>query len=305
MKRGPVIAPKRRLVDPLRPGATAGVSLLALGAALLLWGRAAFAADPSRFEDWVVGLGLILLLGALVITLVLPSPVIVTSPRVAPDVGFTTTPAPAGDVAPQAPAPAARAPGSSIPAAYIAALYNPPTADGRALIDYPEPIAAALPFAAMPRPPSQPDGPASTGGEGLSLEIELARLRTRVQELEADGGAYGVPAWYAARSGASSSIAPITSTGAPAPLGRGLLPGGTGCVGCGTSVPAQARDSLCGGCGRPLCTTCGGRPGSSAGLRRCPDCRNESARTGALSVSGGRAASPVMPGPSGPRTGGR
>jgi hypothetical protein len=281
----PTQPPRGRIAPPLRPAAAAGGALLVVGAVALLAGRIAWSGNPGSLEDLLVGIGLVLLVAALGATVWLdrfpPSPA-------TPVANPTNT-----EVAPEVTNPGAPArvagPGSSIPAAYIAALYPPSAPEVGSYADFPEPIAAALPFAAMPRPAPRDGIPANAEDAGLSLDVELARLRARVQELETDRDGGSVAPWYAARSGASWSVAPMLATGGTST--RGLSVGGSACAGCGTSVPAQAPDSLCGGCGRPLCASCGGPPGPSEGLRRCPECRASESRNGAVSISGGRAAS--------------
>lgn len=75
-------------------------------------------------------------------------------------------------------------PSTSIPGAYLAALGPSLDAEPSDPISEPPPIAAALPFAAMARPPSTSGGGAESDESSPSLDVELARLRARVRELD-------------------------------------------------------------------------------------------------------------------------
>lgn len=292
-----MIRAPRSLAGPWRPVAVAGLLLLGIAGIVLVIGPVAFAHDPVAFDDAVLATGFAVLVGAALSALLARSPVADgTAERLPPaptaGAGVARSTTPSGTIAP-APAPA-----SSIPSSYVAAMYAPP-ADREAIADYSGPIAAALPFAAFPRPAGSRDDRASP--EGLpALDVELARLRARIHELEADRDLAIAPPWFAARSGASRDLSPLaSSSGGPV---RPIAGGPSRCIGCGAAVAAQAPDPLCGNCGRPLCESCGGLPGPTAGLRRCPECAATTARTGAVSISGGRSAAGSGPdGPASPR----
>lgn len=283
---------------PLRPASAAGLILLALAAVLLVLGRVVFAGNPVQFEDAIVAIGLAVLAGASLATFfgtsTVPGP---TADSRGPRTGEVAAAAPS-DRPPSSSRPSAPAVDAttSIPASYVAAMYaSPPDVAGPP--DDPGPIPAALPFAALPRPSGTREaGPAETPP---SLDVELARLRARVHELEAGRGLDTTPAWYAARSGASRDLSPL-AVAANGPV-RPLAGGPGRCVGCGIAVGAQTADSLCGNCGRPLCEGCGGPTGLTAGLRRCPECRAGRSRSAGVAISGGRAPSDAAPvGPGGP-----
>jgi|GEM_PF-3025586 len=161
-----------------------GALLVVLGSAGLVWGRGRFGARPT--DAAAPG-------ASPPFTGSTPPPVLVPPvPPTAPDV---------------APAPTPR-PSTSIPGAYLAALgpsLDPEPADAG---PDPPPIAAALPFAAMARPPSHPSAAGDADEGSPILDVELARLRARVRELDLvrpgsdpSTGAYSV-------SGASLEIPP-------------------------------------------------------------------------------------------------
>lgn len=273
----------RTLAGPLAPAALAGLLLVVVAAVALFLGRVAFAGDPAQFEDAILAVGIAVLVGAVLATALAPTRWVTppTGPA-SPSDGPTAAPAPAS-------APALRAaPGppavTSIPASYVAAMYAPPGDDAPAP-EYAGAIPASLPFAAFPRPAgARGDGPTPEGG--LSLDVELARLRARIHELEVDHDLEAAPPWFAARSGGSRDLSPLAAN--PKGPVRPLAGGTARCIGCGTAVSAQALDPLCGNCGRPLCDACGGVPGPTIGLRRCPECAATAARTRGVAISGGR-----------------
>jgi hypothetical protein len=188
---------------------------------------------------------------------------------------------------------------TSIPGAYLQALAN--RESGPDLWnEVAPPIAAALPFSpgiGRPMDTSAPWDESSESSERNAprLELELARLRARVRELE-------VPPRTVA-----PSILPPRTPGLPMPAKEPPTPptgasvGARGCVGCGSGIAAKGPSHLCWGCGRTLCSTCYWRYGPGPGLHRCPDCLAR-APTGTESISGGRLTS-TSGGLSGPAAG--
>ncbi|MCI4355067.1 MAG: hypothetical protein L3K06_06860 [Thermoplasmata archaeon] len=174
---------------------------------------------------------------------------------------------------------------TSIPGAYLQALSRHESGPDR-WSEVAPPIAAALPFSPGIGRSSEIAAPwdeSSEGSErdGPRLELELARLRARVRELE-------VPPRTIA-----PSILPPRSPGLPQPAKEPPSPpsavasGPRGCAGCGTGITSHGPSHLCWGCGRTLCSTCYWRYGPGPGLHRCPDCLAR-APTGTEAISGGR-----------------
>ncbi|HEY6238267.1 MAG TPA: hypothetical protein VIZ68_03675 [Thermoplasmata archaeon] len=304
----------------LAPVAGAGVLLLLAGAVLLLIGGLWLSTDPATLSLWTVLMGLVILIGAMALLLWLePAPA-------APWDESVRTPAPArprvrasqprgAAVAPALrfpPANAARsveravamradlprgaarsaraAAPTSIPGAYLQSLGAAGTrvADDWRVV--PPPMAAALPFSPAIQPLSDTSPPWLESDESTheepKLELELARLRARVRELEkhpAPVGATRIPA------GAALSFAP-SGAGVPeppAPPNSAVL-GRRACAGCGSGVESSGPAVLCWGCGRALCASCYWRFGPGPGLHRCPDCLARSPAD-PLAISGGRA----------------
>jgi hypothetical protein len=182
---------------------------------------------------------------------------------------------------------------TSIPAAYLQAL----AADRSSPDPWSEvapPIAAALPFSPGIRRSGDPAPPwdeSSAGSERESprLELELARLRARVRELE-------VPLRTSATTVAFPRLtAPATMAKEPPTPPSAVAKGPKGCIACGRGLTATGPAHLCWGCGRTLCSTCYWRFGPGPGLHRCPECMSR-APAGSESISGGR----VTAAPDGP-----
>ena len=315
----------------LRPAVGAGVILLGIGAALSALGGAVFGGAPTTTSLWVALVGVLVFLAAIVLSLLrAPAPAPRGVPSVTPEVA-TPARAPTVEptvlssarpparpravpmarpgaatsavrravaLAADAPAPsrsgAAPAPSgpatTSIPAAYLQSL---PSNRGERSPwgEVAPPIAAALPFAAVPRAPEGMPGLGASRGEtddahNPSLELEMARLRARVRELEARR-----PPVFS--SSPARPTAPTSTVEAPEPPAPPVRTGVTaiarGCIGCGTALTAGQAPLLCWGCGRALCSTCYWRYGAGPGLHRCPDCFAQ-APSAPASVSGGRAA---------------
>jgi len=174
---------------------------------------------------------------------------------------------------------------TSIPAAYLQALSANPTGPDPWSEMVP-PIAAALPFSPGIRRSSDPTPPWDESSDGSEreaprLELELARLRARVRELE-------VPPRGVAPALVAPRIVGVASTAKEPPTPPSALSTGPrGCVACGTGLAAAGPSHLCWGCGRTLCSTCYWRFGPGPGLHRCPDCMSR-APSGSESISGGR-----------------
>jgi hypothetical protein len=205
----------RSPASDLFPVAAVGVAILALGGLLLLIGAGTSVGDPSEFDTWLVGVGLVLLLGAMLVVLIRagppttkpsPPPASSSTSSAAPeapaslptrDAAASSAPspaAPAADLPEAAPhAPPARSPAvfpgsTSIPAQYEGARRDPPRSPGSEMTWDEGELGMSLPFAAgskemggapaaMPGPPvSSPFAPA-----GL-LEQEVGRLREHVHD---------------------------------------------------------------------------------------------------------------------------
>jgi hypothetical protein len=307
--------PVDRRVAPLAPAALAGLVLLVEGVALLLTGGAVSLGSPAQVDLWFVGVGLIVLLGALLATLAgigdapveAPDPIVsrarLRSPT-APSDSLTGVfdPSP-GAVPSRSPLARAARPAftvaSSIPAQFDGPARASGVSPGRsAQWDEGTAPAISLPFSAV----GPADGPVlgrgyaevdtdSSPGPMVYLAQEVERLRERVRELEApDPGRWGGLA-------ATGSPPATTRPSGPRPPEPPSLDGRTAgrlCAGCGSGLPGGATDPLCWGCGRPLCATCYWRTKEGAAAHTCPACF---ARTGGTATSGGRAP-PIASGPS-------
>jgi hypothetical protein len=302
----------------LLPAAVGGFALLVLGAALLATGGGMFLGNPTYVDLWLVGIGLLVLLGAMIGTLLrTPAPLQLPEPVPAPRA--TPTPrarpeAPAPMVAP-APAmlpeePPARPNAPILPAdpgtrphvvSTIAAQYallDPPPAEWATAEETPawdEGEFVSLPFSAGPRladpggwtldPPVESPPYAPLG----FLEREVERLRARVRELESPPPTR----WASPPKSASTSVS-SSDRSAPEPPRPSYDRGPRACTGCGSRLPGDATDPLCWGCGRPLCATCYWRTKEGAGAHTCPTCF---ARTGGAALSGGHRPVPASSGP--------
>jgi hypothetical protein len=184
---------------------------------------------------------------------------------------------------------------SSIPGAYLQALgsQRDPAA---AWNEIAPPIAAALPFAPgiQPSRAERPSGesPDERDTAGI-LELELARLRARVRELESPR-----PSVAPTRTSAPSPVAAAPrGPEPPAPSNRVAVTH-RGCAGCGGALASSQHPPLCWGCGRALCAGCYWRFGPGPGLHRCPECATQ-APSRSTGISGGRIGRPSegTPGP--------
>jgi hypothetical protein len=221
--------------------------------------------------------------------------------------GATLTPSPSAPVepAPVAPEPADAPSLTSIPGAYLQALgtQRDPAA---AWHEVAPPIAAALPFAAgVQRLPPERSGSAGVPDEPApgALELELARLRARVRELEGPRSP-SVPAQSRTLTVPSPAAASPRGPEPPAPPAH-VAAIHRGCAGCGGALASGAPPPLCWGCGRALCAGCYWRFGAGPGLHRCPDCASKAGGP-STGISGGRAGRPAAgvptPSPTGPPT---
>ncbi len=311
---------------PLLPVALAGLLLLLLGVVFLVAGTWLFPGNLVGVEAWVAGVGVLLLVGTAIAlrlfgsgrtgppTRELPAAGVETrGPAVVSEEGGAAW---ADGEAPRAPVPPAPAPtatrpvSTSIPGAYLAAVDALAREEHPAWSEAPPPIAAALPFAAMPRPP-EGRGPSAEGSETSAvLEVELARLRARLRELEAEGPPAATNGPRLAVSGGSRgplTVRPTPDFPRPGPPAAGAP---RFCAGCGTTVPPSPASPLCASCGRLLCATCAERSASATGRRYCPACTPRRREPSSMAISGGRTGGPASPGaglapngtpPTGPR----
>lgn len=202
---------------------------------------------------------------------------------------------PLAPIDPRAPAMAAMGRSvTSIPGAYLQSLQESPGRDAAAWAEVAPPIAAALPFSAglQPRSAAPPWSEEEVEEEAPRLELELARLRARVRELESPPPVRAPPSRRPSISGPEPPAPPI-----PVSVAR------PHCTSCGSGVDAQSPRLLCWGCGRSLCAACYWRYGPGPAVHRCPDCAARSNLEVPLSVSGGRSGPPtpvlLAPGPPG------
>ncbi len=296
------------LSRPLVAVTVGAVLLVILGGILLAAGLWLFPEDPRASAAWTVGLGLVLLLGAALAALLFPRPseregAECAGPAAAEAVSRRTVSSPALAIAAsepvpetpvgwpsgavEAPPPSSRPISTSIPGAYLAAVDSLAREEHRALNDGPPPIAAALPFAALHRPAASRASEEATETSAV-LEVELARLRARLRELEVkEPPSVAVGARLAVSGGARGPIGaqPALEIGgarlSPTPLPRG-------CAGCGTAVPSAGTPALCASCGQLLCSSCAGKASAAGGPLFCPTCAARRNGEGSVSISGGR-----------------
>jgi hypothetical protein len=300
--------PLRSAQLPLVPAEVAGLVLVVLAAALLAGGLGPGAAVVPT-GAWVFVTGLVVLLGAALATVLIgsslapgPMPSALQSRRPAETLGSPSVVSPEGpaeELRTSAPRRGLLTPprpiSTSIPGAYLAAVDAPAT-------EFPAwepspPIAAALPLAALPRAPGPREGPAEESS--VVLEVELARLRARLLEIEGETGRRPLVARLDV-SGGSRTIPTGPSTAPGERPGPGWsVPRGS-CAACGRTVASIPAPALCVSCGRVLCAECAGHGAGSNGLLHCPDCASGRAPS---TISGGRAAPPVRTGDADP-TGG-
>ncbi len=329
------------VTNDLLPAIGTGAPLLLVGAAFLLLGAVVFAGSPLAFSVWVLLLGGLVLASGLAIVLaqrrragaraavVRPSPVppaaaapTLVLPAAVPAAASAPAASRGALAAPRAvqraaavgrPPSAPRSVSTSIPGAYLQSIS--PGLDLSPWPEAPPPVVAALPFSAgVPRsgPEGAGEGSGRAPGSEAVLELELARLRARVRELESPRPA-GSPfpaGTSVARSGAVTAL-PRPGAEPPAPSNRPSI-GARGCAGCGQGLPTARAPLLCWGCGRALCAGCFWRYGPGPGLHRCPDCLAKASggagdpvtglsggRSGISPVPGGRPTSGPAPPPGG------
>lgn len=299
------------LVESL-PVLGAGLILLGVAVGLLLVGGAVAIGRPVVFDFWLLGTGLVVLLGAMVAILLRPAarPAAPRAASAAPRSARAAPPGPAPEAEAPVDLPETPAPFASVgpqeepepleaPPAAPAALPLPlltstiagqdPGAGGvpdpaaRAPVDWEDPGVggAALPFSPALSAGAGPVGPVGPSGGDAVLEVEVGRLRERIRELEA------------ARL-ASPPAAPVPLGSRPVP---GPLPGSADpssarrrCSSCATDLAPSLTGPLCWGCGRPLCSACYWQVQAGSRAHRCPACVGRSASAPDTSVSGGRGA---------------
>lgn len=306
--------PIDRRATPLAPAALAGLVLLVEGVALLATGGAVSLGTPAQVDLWFVGIGLIVLLGALLATLAgigeapaeTPVPTVSRARnRSTPGLSASATrvsdptsgPAPSRSPLSRAPRPAFSV-ASSIPAQFDGAARASGVPSGRAAAwDEGTGPGISLPFSAVGRVEGPVLGrgyaevdPDSSPGPMVYLAQEVERLRERVRELEAPDPDRG--SWLSAISPPPATTRP-TGPRPPEPPSLDGRTAGRLCAGCGSGLPGGTTDPLCWGCGRPLCATCYWRTKEGGSAHTCPACF---ARTGGTSTSGGRAP-PMATGP--------
>ena len=180
-------------------------------------------------------------------------------------------------------------PATSIPGAYLQSLGADAARDGPIWSEVAPPIAAALPFSpGMQRRPDAPIWSEEVGSEPEEprLELELARLRARVRELETPPPAVRP---------APVAVASVRGLEPPAPPAtKGVAR--PSCIGCGSGVDPASPKLLCWSCGRTLCGSCYWRFGPGPSVHRCPDCAARATASPPVTISGGRSG----PTPSGP-----
>ncbi|MCI4324959.1 MAG: hypothetical protein L3K00_03625 [Thermoplasmata archaeon] len=308
----------RSPASDLFPVAAVGVAILALGGLLLLIGAGTSVGDPSEFDTWLVGVGLVLLLGAMLVVLIRAGPP-ATKPvppgtssstassapeapaslptRAAVESPATPPPASAQDLleaAPRAAPPRAPPvfPGTtSIPAQYEGSRHEVPRSPGSELAWDEGDVGVSLPFAAgaaetRPAPVAMTSSSVSSAFAPVGLlEREVERLRERVHELERTGPSAPRAPARAAASGIGTLAPRSDGMRPPEPPSQRSIGSRRLCIGCGAGLPGGATDPLCWGCGRPLCSTCYWRAKDGSSAHTCPACF---ARAGTTAVSGGR-----------------
>ena len=291
---------------PLLPATVAGLALLLVGLTLLLVGGLRSAANGTEVDLWFVGVGLLVLLGALLATFLTdpvprpseppPSTAVAANPSGPAE---SKVPAPrragSGDDSPSEwlPSPSRATTRFSVSSSIAAQFEGPPHAAaaeemGFAPWDEGAGSGMSLPFAAV-WPPD--DGPSARSGpveDDLSyaslesLEHEVERLREKVLALQyPEFGHPSSPESPAVRS----SMASVAGPRPPEPPSPDAAAPRRACTGCGTGLPGGATDPLCWGCGRPLCATCYWRTREGGGAHTCPACF---ARASGTTVSSGR-----------------
>jgi hypothetical protein len=279
---------------PLAPTAVAGIVLLVVGTILLLTGGAVSLANPAQVDLWVIGVGVLLLLGALLAALLgigVAETEVVRTPateveapapeREVVDSRFATEAAPAPATIPGVPFAEARpraefSVASSIPAQFDHPLRAPTTvATGPAPWEEGVEPGISLPFSAVAlnegavRSRYGDVGDESLYPPAAFLEQEVERLREKVRILEQpDPGPWGrvePDPPPTARSVAAGPRPPEP----PSLDGRNAR---RACAGCGNGLPGGATDPLCWGCGRPLCATCYWRTKEGSAPHTCPSC---------------------------------
>jgi hypothetical protein len=317
----------RSPASDLFPVAAAGLALLALGGLLLLIGESVSVGNPSEFDTWLVGVGLVVLLGAMLVVLIRSNPPPAKPPKSAaptlvhapahevraapaPDRVESEAPPPSSTRVPDPPPALTLAPidssprpshsgSTSIPAQYEAVrLRLPGPAESTPPWDDVQsagvllPFSAAGPQAARMLPDLDPPEVPLAAPPVDDLEREVARLREKVLALQRSERPTSGPA---PPSPALVVPTAIPRRDGPRPPEPPTLSGASArraCVSCGSGLPGGATDPLCWGCGRPLCSTCYWRATEGAAAHTCPSCF---AKAGTTSMSGGRG--PATSGP--------
>lgn len=277
---------------PPGPAAWAGLGVLVVGLAVLVAGPGVFGLDPRTDALWMLGLGGVVLAGGLAVEVArIPrkrdsasSPPERAGAFARPDPEDASIP-PGGSysaVRPIDAGPVAAPVSTSIPGAYLAAVDSLSPPDRPTTGVEPPPI-AALPFLALARPLDLPGSLGDAPETSAVLDVELVRLRARLEQLEADATRETARLTV---SGARSG--PVPSLSAASPISRWVLPpfrALTDCPRCGGRFTAEGARAACPECGRPLCTSCATGDPTDA---RCAGC--SSARPGGVStaISGGR-----------------
>lgn len=303
--------PRLHLAElPLVPAEIAGLVLVVLAALILAGGTATLSGAGAATGRWILAAGLLLLLGAALATVLIGSPrpnggplppaegwvypEAVIGPRPAaeePQAHLPVGPAVEAGADP-ADRPMPRPVSTSIPGAYRAAVEAldgavPPAGWS----DPGPPIVAALPFAALSTPPEPRAFPGEGADSSAVLEVELARLRARLREIETSPGP-SVPARLELSGGTRTPLAEAAALDTPR-LGPNGLAASRACADCGTAVATTGAPSLCSSCGRLLCPSCADRAGGTAGSLYCPSCARSRSAGGGASISGGRTSRPT------------
>ncbi|HXQ94880.1 MAG TPA: hypothetical protein VN864_06935 [Thermoplasmata archaeon] len=292
---------------PLLPATVAGLALLLVGLIVLLIGGSLAGTNRAEVDFWLVGTGLLVLLGAVLATLFTDR-----APRVEPAA------APVGPPGPPA-VPAARPvsdptggiPDDDRPSAWVPSMARPTGAypvsssiaaqfegppHGTAMGDmgfapWDEGAGSgmSLPFSAI-RSSDEGPGPPYAGVEDDSEFPSAEYLQQEVERLREKVRAFQHPEFRPAVRTESSPVlappAPRSGPRPPEPPSPGLRTLGRSCTGCGSGLPGGATDPLCWGCGRPLCATCYWRTKEGAAAHTCPACYARASGTNTSSVRG-------------------
>lgn len=163
----------RSPASDLFPVAAVGVAILALGGLLLLIGAGTSVGNPSEFDTWLVGVGLVLLLGAMLVVLIRAGP-----PAKKP--AASTSP----DPEPVDPPAASRSPVETPPS------VTPPRAAPESEPANPPSVSRRAVEAAAPPSPSTPARPAPSNLPDPTPPAREARIPIRFP------GSTSIPAQY-------------------------------------------------------------------------------------------------------------